>query len=149
MQVVAALLCGLVFGAGLAVSGMTNPAKVLAFLDVAGPWDPTLAFVMGGALAVSAAGVALAGRSARPWLAETFALPTRRDLDRDLLLGAALFGVGWGLVGLCPGPALANLWRPSGDLLLFVGALLGGALLHRLATGRPPAAAEVSAAQRS
>ena len=149
MQVVAALLCGLVFGAGLAVSGMTNPAKVLAFLDVAGPWDPTLAFVMGGALAVSAAGVALARRSLRPWLAETFALPTRRDLDRDLLLGAALFGAGWGLVGLCPGPALANLWRPSGELLLYVGALLGGALLHRLATQRPPAAAEVSAAGRS
>lgn len=149
MQVVAALLCGLVFGVGLAVSGMTNPTKVLAFLDVAGPWDPTLAFVMGGALAVSAAGVALAGRSLRPWLAESFALPTRRDLDRDLLLGAALFGVGWGLVGLCPGPALANLWRPSGELLLFVGALLGGALLHRLATQRPPAAAEVSATGRS
>lgn len=149
MQVVAALLCGLVFGVGLAVSGMTNPTKVLAFLDVAGPWDPTLAFVMGGALAVSAAGVALARRSLRPWLAESFALPTRRDLDRDLLLGAALFGVGWGLVGLCPGPALANLWRPSGELLLFVGALLGGALLHRLATQRPPAAAEVSATGRS
>jgi len=149
MQVVAALLCGLVFGAGLAVSGMTNPAKVLAFLDVAGPWDPTLALVMGGALAVSAAGVALARRSLRPWLAETFALPTRRDLDRDLLLGAALFGVGWGLVGLCPGPALANLFRPSGELLLYVGALLGGALLHRLATQRPPAAASVSAAERS
>jgi uncharacterized membrane protein YedE/YeeE len=149
MQVVAALLCGLVFGAGLAVSGMTNPAKVLAFLDVAGPWDPTLAFVMAGALAVSAAGAALARRSLRPWLAETFALPTRRDLDRDLLLGAALFGVGWGLVGLCPGPALANLFRSSGELLLYVGALLGGALLHRLATRRPPAAVAVSAAGRS
>jgi hypothetical protein len=141
MQAVVALLCGLVFGAGLAVSGMNDPAKVLAFLDVAGPWDPTLAFVMGGALAVSAAGAALARRSLRPWLAETFALPARSDLDRDLILGAALFGVGWGLVGLCPGPALANLWRPSSELLLFLGALLGGVILHRSATRGAPAPA--------
>jgi len=144
MQALAALACGVVFGAGLAVSGMTNPAKVRAFLDFAGPWDPTLALVMGGALAVSAAGVALARRSVRPWLAESFALPARRDLDRDLLLGAALFGVGWGLVGLCPGPALASLWRGSGEALLFVGSLLGGVLLHRLATHRPARAAPES-----
>jgi uncharacterized membrane protein YedE/YeeE len=135
MQSLVAGLCGLVFGIGLAVSAMTNPAKVLAFLDVAGTWDPTLAFVMGGALAVSAAGVALARRSARPWLAERFGFPTRRDLDRDLILGATLFGVGWGLIGLCPGPALANLWRGSGELLIFVGAMLGGVLAHRLALG--------------
>jgi hypothetical protein len=133
MQALVAGICGLVFGVGLAVSGMTNPAKVLAFLDVAGAWDPTLACVMGGALAVSAAGVAIARRSARPWLAAQFGFPTRRDLDRDLILGAALFGVGWGLVGLCPGPALANLWRGSGDLLLFVAAMLAGVALQRLA----------------
>ncbi len=111
---------------------MTNPAKVLAFLDVTGHWDPTLACVMGGALAVSAAGFAVAGRSARPWFAAAFSLPTRRDLDRDLVLGAVLFGVGWGLVGLCPGPALAGLWRGASEVYLFVGAMLGGVLLQRL-----------------
>jgi uncharacterized membrane protein YedE/YeeE len=132
MQPLVAFVCGLVFGAGLAVSEMTDPARVLAFLDVFGAWDPTLAFVMGGALAVSASGVALARRSVRPWLAERFGFPTRRDLDRDLILGAALFGVGWGLVGLCPGPALANLWRGSGELSIFVGAMLAGVLAHRL-----------------
>ena len=103
-----------------------------------GHWDPTLAFVMGGALAVSAVGFAVAGRSARPWFAETFSLPTRRDLDRELLWGAVLFGVGWGLVGLCPGPALAGLWRASGELFLFVAAMVGGVLLHRLPAQRSP-----------
>ncbi len=132
MSTLAALICGILFGAGLGLSGMTNPAKVLAFLDVGGHWDPTLALVMGGALAVSAAGFALAGRVERPWLAETFSLPTRLDLDRSLLLGAALFGVGWGLVGLCPGPTLAGLWRMSGELFLFFTAMIAGVLLHRL-----------------
>jgi uncharacterized membrane protein YedE/YeeE len=136
MQALVALLCGVVFGAGLAVSGMTNPGKVLAFLDVTGAWDPTLAFVMGGALAVSALGFALARRRARPWLAEGFALPTRRDLDARLLGGAALFGVGWGLVGLCPGPALADLARGSPQIWLFVAALVAGAALHRIPARR-------------
>jgi hypothetical protein len=94
MQVVAALIWGLVFGAGLAIAGMTNPAKVLAFLDVAGAWDPTLAFVMGGALLVNAGAYALTRRRAKPLFAEVFALPTRRDLDLRLVGGAALFGVG-------------------------------------------------------
>lgn len=138
MQALVAALCGIVFGAGLAVSGMTNPAKVLGFLDVAGHWDPTLLCVMAGALAVTAAGYQLARRSARPWLAAQFALPTRRDLDRDLILGAALFGVGWGLVGLCPGPALAGLWRGSGEIFLFVGAMLAGVVAHRLVTHQRP-----------
>ena len=134
MPTLAALICGILFGAGLELSGMTNPAKVLAFLDVGGEWDPTLALVMGGALAVGAAGFALAGRVERPWLAETFSLPTRRDLDRSLVLGAASFGVGWGLVGLCPGQALANLWRMSGELFLFLACMIAGVLLHRLPT---------------
>jgi len=139
MRSLAAAICGIVFGAGLAVSGMTNPAKVLGFLDFTGRWDPTLAFVMGGALAVSAVGFAVVRRSARPWFAEAFSLPARRDFDRDLIVGAALFGVGWGLVGLCPGPALASLWRTSGEVFLFVGAMLGGVLLHRLPAQRRPA----------
>jgi uncharacterized membrane protein YedE/YeeE len=134
MQTWLSAFCGLVFGAGLAVSGMTNPAKVLAFLDVFGRWDPTLACVMGGALAVTAVGVAVARRSARPWLGSGFGIPTRRDIDARLVGGAALFGVGWGLVGVCPGPALANLGRGSSAATLFVVALLAGIALHRLAT---------------
>jgi hypothetical protein len=134
MQTLLAGLCGIVFGVGLAVSGMTNPAKVLAFLDVFGRWDPTLAFVMAGAVAVSAAGYAVARRRERAWLGGAFGIPTRRDLDARLLGGAALFGVGWGLVGLCPGPALASLGRGSGEVTLFVGAMLAGIALHRLAT---------------
>jgi uncharacterized membrane protein YedE/YeeE len=131
-----ALLCGSVFGAGLALAGMTNPAKVLAFLDLFGDWDPTLALVMGAALAVSAASYALARRRAHPWLAESFAIPTRRDLDPRLVGGALLFGIGWGLVGLCPGPALADLWRGSAAIYLFVASLLAGMLLQRIATRR-------------
>ena len=138
MQPLVALLCGVVFGVGLAISGMTNPAKVLGFLDVAGNWDPTLAFVMGGALAVSSVGFAIARRSLRPWLAETFAIPTRSDLDARLIGGAALFGIGWGLVGLCPGPALANLARGSPQVYIFVGAMLVGVVVHRFATASSP-----------
>ena len=134
MQALVALVCGVVFGAGLAISGMTNPGKVLAFLDVAGAWDPTLLCVMGGALAVSAAGYAVARHRVRPWLAETFAIPTRQDLDPRLLGGAVLFGVGWGLVGICPGPAIANLARGSTDVYVFVAALLAGVIAHRVAT---------------
>jgi uncharacterized membrane protein YedE/YeeE len=132
MGVLVAALCGFAFGAGLELAGMTSPGKVLAFLDPLGRWDPTLAFVMGGALAVSSVGFAWAGRMRRPWLAATFDLPTRRDLDLDLVLGAILFGIGWGLVGLCPGPAIANLWRPSSALRVFVAALLAGLAIHRL-----------------
>jgi len=136
MQRLVAGLCGLVFGAGLAIAGMTNPAKVLGFLDVFGRWDPTLAFVMGGALAVSALGFAVARRSPRPWLADAFAIPTLREIDARLVGGAALFGVGWGLVGLCPGPALASLSRGSGEVLVFAAAMIAGVVLHRLAVGR-------------
>jgi uncharacterized membrane protein YedE/YeeE len=136
MKTAVAGLCGVVFGAGLAASGMTNPAKVLAFLDVTGRWDPTLALVMGAALAVSAGGYLLAGRREHAWLGGRFGIPTRRDIDLSLLAGAALFGVGWGLVGLCPGPALANLARPSSELLWFVTAMLVGIGLHAALRGR-------------
>lgn len=134
MQALVALACGVVFGAGLAISGMTNPAKVLAFLDVAGHWDPTLLFVMGSALAVSTAGVAIAQRRVRPWLAEAFALPTRKDIDAQLVAGAVIFGVGWGLVGVCPGPAIAVLSRGSLQATVFVAAMLTGVVAHRFAT---------------
>jgi hypothetical protein len=141
MQVLVAALCGLVFGAGLAVSGMTNPAKVLAFLDVFGRWDPTLAFVMGGALAVTSVAFAFARRRSGPWLGGSFQIPTRRELDLRLLGGAALFGVGWGLVGLCPGPALANLSRGSPEVVIFVGAMLAGVVLQRALVREPQSAA--------
>jgi uncharacterized membrane protein YedE/YeeE len=130
-QIAAALVSGSIFGVGLALAGMTNPAKVLSFLDFTGGWDPTLALVMGSALAVNAIGYALTRRRARPLFAERFALPTRADLDARLISGAALFGVGWGLVGLCPGPALASLARGEPEVLGFVAAMAAGMLAAR------------------
>ena len=129
-----ALACGLVFGAGLAISGMTDPAKVLGFLDVAGAWNPTLLFVMGGGLAVTAVGYAWARGQGGPWLGGRFAWPTRSDVDARLVGGAVLFGIGWGLVGLCPGPALANLARGSAQVTIFVTAMVVAVVAHRLAT---------------
>jgi hypothetical protein len=131
VQILAALASGLVFGAGLALAGMTNPAKVLSFLDVAGAWDPTLALVMGSALGVNALAYALTRRRAKPLFADTFALPTRSDLDFRLLGGAALFGLGWALVGLCPGPALASLARGETAVVGFVAAMVAGMLAQR------------------
>ena len=113
MRILSAFLCGLIFGLGLVISGMTDTTRVLGFLDVLaipkGAWDPTLVIVMAAALAVSMPGFVLARRRARPLLAEVAAWPTRKDIDRPLLAGAVMFGAGWGLVGLCPGPAIANL----------------------------------------
>jgi uncharacterized membrane protein YedE/YeeE len=123
----AALACGLIFGFGLAISGMTQPAKVLGFLDVlgigSGTWDPTLAFVMAGALAVAAPGFAFARRRTRPILAAASLWPTKTAIDRPLVAGAVLFGIGWGLVGLCPGPAIANLATLSPRVGAFVAAM--------------------------
>jgi hypothetical protein len=133
MRLVAALLAGCVFGAGLAFADMTNPAKVQNFLDLFGSWDPSLAFVMGVALAVTAVGFAVARRRPAPLFAEAFEIPTRRDLDAELLGGATLFGVGWGLSGFCPGPALAALVQGVAAVYLFVLAMLLGMALHRLA----------------
>ncbi len=127
----AALIAGVIFGAGLALSDMINPARVLAFLDISGDWDPTLAFVMAGAIMPAAIAFALRSRMRKPLLATTFEIPVNRTLDRRLMAGAALFGVGWGLVGYCPGPALASLvlgvWQPW----LFAAAMVAGMLLHR------------------
>lgn len=125
-------VAGALFGAGLLVSGMTQPARVLGFLDVLGGWDPTLAFVMGGAVLVYALAYRLALRRGVPWLEPRLQLPTRRDIDPPLVLGAALFGVGWGLAGLCPGPALVSAASGSLPALAFVGAMLAGMhLQHR------------------
>ncbi len=141
MQVLASLLCGLVFGAGLLISGMTQPAKVLGFLDVLGRWDPTLAFVMAGALAVSAAGFALARRRGAPLFAAQYLWPTRTDIDRPLVVGSLLFGVGWGLAGLCPGPALENLASLSPRVVGFVLAMIAGMVAEAWWRSRAPSAA--------
>lgn len=124
------LLVGLLFGLGLHISGMTNPERVLGFLDVAGIWDPTLAFVMGGALLITFPAFMLTQKGQKPWFDSRFYLPTLTRVDRPLLEGAVMFGLGWGLVGLCPGPALANLVTLRGDILLFVAAMVVGMLAH-------------------
>ena len=126
----ASLAAGVVFGAGLALADMTNPAKVQNFLDVFGAWDPSLAFVMGTALVTSALGYRVARRRGAPLLASVFSLPDRSDLDLRLAAGAALFGVGWGLGGLCPGPALAGLLQGVPQFYVFVAAMLVGMWLH-------------------
>ena len=132
MPMVASLLCGLVFGAGLLISGMVQPTKVLAFLDIFGAWDPSLAVVMIAALAVSTPGFMLANGRSRPLLATRSFWPTRDDIDRPLIIGAALFGIGWGLVGLCPGPALESLATLSPGVIAFVGAMAAGMVLRDL-----------------
>ena len=121
-----ALLSGLVFGFGLVISGMTQPAKVLGFLDIFGAWDPTLAFVMGAALAVALPGFYFARRRERPLLAAQFRWPKRNEIDAPLIGGAALFGIGWGLIGLCPGPAIVNLATFLPQAFLFVVAMAVG-----------------------
>jgi uncharacterized membrane protein YedE/YeeE len=122
--VLAALLSGLLFGAGLTISQMVNPAKVAGFLDVAGDWDPSLALVMGGALTVTAICYRLTMRRGAPLLASDFRLPTAEDVDARLIGGAALFGVGWGLAGFCPGPAIASLAYGIWQTALFVLAMV-------------------------
>jgi len=130
LQFLFALLAGALFGLGLAVSQMINPAKVIGFLDVSGRWDPTLAFVMLGALAVTGLAFRVILKRSRPWFAERFSLPTKRDIDPRLVGGGALFGIGWGLSGLCPGPALAALVTAQSSVLVFVGAMLAGSALY-------------------
>lgn len=125
------LIVGIVFGAGLTLSDMVNPARVQAFLDVTGAWDATLMFVMGAALLPSAIAYLVRRRMARPLFGDRFFIPERRALDRSLLLGAAMFGVGWGLVGFCPGPALAGLVLGAWQPWLLIIAMFVGMTLHR------------------
>lgn len=126
MPVLSAFLVGTLFGMGLAISEMINPERVIGFLDITGTWDPTLAFVMGGALAVALPGFSLVLRRREPFMERRFHLPTRTEIDAPLLLGAGIFGVGWGLAGLCPGPALAGLMAGKFGVLLFVVAMAAG-----------------------
>jgi uncharacterized membrane protein YedE/YeeE len=132
MSLVLAGLAGALFGAGLLLSGMTRPERVIGFLDVTGAWNPSLAFVMGGALAVYAVATRLVRRRrGEPWFDATFHLPTRRDVDARLLVGAAIFGVGWGIGGVCPGPGLVALGAGSADAIAFVVAMVAGLALQR------------------
>ncbi len=119
-------LSGLLFGLGLAISNMLNPERVLAFLDVFGVWDPTLAFVMMGALAITVPGFAIVLKREKPLFAPVFSLPKKIDIDKHLIFGAVLFGLGWGLSGLCPGPALAALVSLDLDLFIFCLIMLLG-----------------------
>ncbi|MDO9298318.1 YeeE/YedE family protein [Bradyrhizobium sp.] len=150
MAMIASLLCGLIFGAGLLISGMVQPTKVLAFLDVFGAWDPSLAVVMMAALAVSAPGFMLAKGRSRPLLAVRSFWPARDDIDRPLVIGSAMFGVGWGLVGLCPGPALESLATLSPGVIVFVAAMAAGMVLRDLwQRSRPAKPPEEALAQRA
>jgi uncharacterized membrane protein YedE/YeeE len=126
MYVFTSLLAGLVFGLGLILSGMANPAKVIGFLDLAGPWDPSLAFVMGGAVAVGLGAFAIARRRTLSWLGAEMKLPKASAVDRRLVGGGLLFGVGWGIAGFCPGPALVALGMGERKALVFVAAMLVG-----------------------
>ena len=132
MRILIGFATGLIFGLGLVIAGMSNPAKVLNFLDLFGDWDPSLAFVMGGAVLVAFIGYRLSWARGLPLLGGQFDLPTRTDLDARLLSGAALFGVGWGLGGFCPGPALTALPLAATGTLAFVPAMLAGMWLARL-----------------
>ena len=146
MRNLASLVCGVIFGLGLAISGMINPAKVVGFLDITGAWDPSLALVMGGAVVVTAIAFRFVLKRPNPVLAEKFQLPTRRDIDKHLLAGAALFGVGWAAGGLCPGPALSSLAFFDIRIVVFVAALLIGSFIakHKIFSQAGPLVADES-----
>ena len=138
MSIAVSFVVGLVFGLGIMISGMANPAKVMNFFDVAGSWDPSLAFVMGGALVTTFLGYRLVlGRKA-PLLASHFQLPTNRKIDFQLVSGAAIFGVGWGIAGFCPGGAIPALGTGKSEVLVFVVALVVGLLVTRTVMHRLP-----------
>ena len=139
------LLTGLVFGLGLIVSGMANPAKVLGFLDLAGAWDPSLALVMVGAIAVGSVAFAVAGRRTRSLIGAEMKLPSARHIDRRLVVGSTLFGIGWGLAGFCPGPALVAVGLGEVKALVFVAAMLVGMGVFEWLEHRKRAAASLSA----
>ncbi|WP_104664215.1 YeeE/YedE family protein [Ensifer adhaerens] len=136
LRPVATLVSGVLFGFGLSLSGMLDPARVRAFLDITGNWNPSLAFVLGGAVFVSALGVLVTRRLKRPLFDEAFHLPDNQVIDRRLIVGSAIFGVGWGLVGLCPGPALASLSLGLPATMVFVAAMVAGMLVHDRLVGR-------------
>ena len=146
MRLLSAYLIGLVFGLGIAISGMGDPAKVLNFFDLAGAWDPSLIFVMGGALATTIIGYRVAFARSAPLFGDRFRLPTRHAIDGRLIGGSALFGVGWGIAGFCPGGALPMLGALDARVLLFVAACVAGILGTRFALNamKPPGAAHAA-----
>lgn len=146
LQALTAGLVGIIFGVGLAVAGMTDPVKVLNFLDITGNWDPSLMLVLGGAVALTFVGYRLILSQGQPLLADGFALPKRRDIDRPLVWGAVCFGVGWGLAGYCPGPALASIGMGNTEALWFVPAMAVGMFSRRWVERLPKRAAEGAAA---
>ena len=138
-RVALALVAGALFGFGLSLSGMVDPARVSGFLDVAsGHWDPSLMFVLGGAVSVAVPGVLLSRFIARPVLAEDFSLPAKTRIDRPLILGSAIFGIGWGLAGFCPGPALSAFALGLLPVILFVCAMIAGMLAHDRLLAKEP-----------
>jgi uncharacterized membrane protein YedE/YeeE len=132
MQIITALATGLLFGIGLIVSGMTDPSKVIGFLDLLGRWDPSLAFVMGGAIAVGLVAFSFARKRDKSLLGDAIRLPTATHIDRRLVLGGLAFGAGWGLAGFCPGPALASLAVGGAKPLIFSAAMLAGMVIFTL-----------------
>jgi len=138
MRILMALITGLVFGIGLIVAGMTNPAKVLGFLDLAGRWNPSLALVMAGAILVALPAFRIAARRRQSLLGEPMHLPTATRIDRRLVLGSLAFGAGWGLAGFCPGPALASLATGAVQPLIFCAAMLAGMGIFELLERRRP-----------
>jgi hypothetical protein len=130
MRVFSALIVGILFGLGLTISGMINPSKIIAFLDILGDWDPSLLVVMASALAVSFVGYRIVLARPKPLFDASFQLPTKTAIDQPLLAGAALFGVGWGLAGLCPGPAITAIGLGAGPIVVFLAALVVGMILH-------------------
>lgn len=131
-EYIASLLAGLIFGWGLALAGMTNPNKVLGFLDVTGAWDPSLLLVLAGAVAVTFIGFRMVLRRPQPLFGAQFQLPLRQAIDLPLVTGAAIFGVGWGISGYCPGPAIAMIAAPGQEAWVFLPAMLLGMVLHHL-----------------
>jgi len=136
MSMLTSLLAGVIFGLGLVISGMTNPAKVLGFLDLFGKWDPAMAFVMAGALMVGTVAFRIAGKRTRAILGAPISLPTARDIDRRLVLGSLAFGIGWGLAGYCPGPVMTSLATGGGKPWIFFIAMLAGMAIFEIAERR-------------
>lgn len=131
MRFIFASISGLIFGFGLALGGMLNPSKVQGFLNIFGVWDPSLAFVMGGGIIVNAIGYYFVLKRDKPLFAEKFAIPTNKNIDKNLLIGSAVFGIGWGLAGLCPGPVISNVLLQPQDALIFLIIMIFGLFLGR------------------
>ena len=135
-RLITALIIGAIFGTGLAIAGMLNPSKVVGFLDIFGDWDPSLAFVMGGGVLVNAIGHRRVMKRKAPVQCATFSMPTSTNIDKPLVIGSAIFGVGWGLAGLCPGPVVASLLLNGQAMLPFFGLMIAGLLVGRIVMRR-------------